>query len=147
MVAQDRTHAIRSNYALQTTLGLQILFTLQHLAIMIEVLPWQGVQFYGGDYIQLTWAANYKAASKALLGNEMALYNDPDRVHICCSKISAEKIVCPLNLNLMGAFGLRKCINLLILRSLAVCLKRALSSLTACACKVSDILCCFLRLP
>jgi len=63
--------------------------------VIIEVLPWQGVQFYGRGYIQLTWAANYKAASKALLGNEMALYNDPDWVHIRRSKISAEKTVHP----------------------------------------------------
>ena len=49
-------------------------------AMLMTVQPCQGVQFYGRGYIQLSWSYNYKAASKALLGNEIVLYNDPDLV-------------------------------------------------------------------
>jgi len=41
---------------------------------------WNGkYQFYGRGYIQLTWAANYKAASQALFG-DARLYNNPTTV-------------------------------------------------------------------
>ncbi|XP_058454726.1 uncharacterized protein LOC131432453 [Malaya genurostris] len=36
--------------------------------------------YYGRGYIQLTWADNYRAASKDLYGDESVLLNDPDQV-------------------------------------------------------------------
>lgn len=39
-----------------------------------------GVVYYGRGYIQLTWADNYRAASKYLFGDENVLLNNPDRV-------------------------------------------------------------------
>lgn len=38
-----------------------------------------GKRYYGRGYIQLTWCANYKAASQDLLGND-SLVQDPDSV-------------------------------------------------------------------
>lgn len=39
----------------------------------------EGKRYYGRGYTQLTWCANYKAASQDLLGNE-SLVTDPDSV-------------------------------------------------------------------
>lgn len=39
-----------------------------------------GNQFYGRGYIQLTWKANYAAASTALYGDPNVLVNDPNSV-------------------------------------------------------------------
>ena len=39
-----------------------------------------GHQFFGRGYIQLTWSDNYRAASKALYGDENVLLNNPESV-------------------------------------------------------------------
>ena len=39
-----------------------------------------GHHFFGRGYIQLTWSGNYRAASKALYGDENVLLNNPESV-------------------------------------------------------------------